>query len=253
MRWNSSYRKRSKSRDRDFTLTHKPEFGSDKAEATLYFRRSEQGNYFFNKYDLSIDKDGADPQKQTFYVGKENTFTLKEAYNLMEGRSVNKELTNRDKEAYTSWVKLDFSESDKNGNFKMKHFSNFDLEAALNKLPLKAHGNEQDKQQLMESLQKGNRQAVTIEHNGAEFKRSLEANPQFKTINLYDGNQRVKNQSEKQSQGESQGKSVGEKNTEKPDEPSKKNNAKKAAKDENEDGPPKESQRKTRKKGQGVS
>lgn len=35
-------------------------------------------------------------------------------------------------------------------------------------------------------------------HDGKEEKRSLEANPQFKTVNKYDGNQRVKNQTEKQ-------------------------------------------------------
>jgi len=28
-----------------------------------------------------------EPVKQTFYVGKDNTFTLKEGYNLMAGRA----------------------------------------------------------------------------------------------------------------------------------------------------------------------
>jgi hypothetical protein len=205
----------------DFTLTHKPEYGKDAAEATLHFRQSEQGNYFFNKYDLAIEKEGADPLNQTFFVGKENTFTLKEAFNLMEGRAVNKEMTNKDKEAYTTWVKLDFSEADKNGNFKMKHFSDFDIKASIEKLPLKAFVNHPDNKQLIESLQKGNRQAVTMEHNGSEYKRSIEANPQFKSISMYDGDQKVKNQVQKkdteQSEGITEGKQQSGKKTAKQD------------------------------------
>jgi hypothetical protein len=38
---------------------------------------------------------------------------------------------------------------------------------------------------LMQSLQKGNIQSVTIGVNGEQRKMFIEANPQFKTINLY--------------------------------------------------------------------
>ena len=65
---------------------------------------------------------------------------------------------------------------------------------------------EQDKTRLIESLQKGNCQSVTFIHAGSEQKQFIEANPQFKTINIYDSNmQRISHkqgQDEKQGQGE---------------------------------------------------
>jgi hypothetical protein len=58
----------------------------------------------------------------------------------------------------------------------------------------------------VEALQKGNRQSVTFVQNGTEQKHFIEANPQFKTINVYDSNmQRLhskQGQNEKQGQGE---------------------------------------------------
>ena len=39
----------------------------------------------------------------------------------------------------------------------------------------------------MQSLQKGNMQSVTVEQDGSVNKMFIEANPQYKTANLYDG------------------------------------------------------------------
>ena len=40
--------------------------------------------------------------------------------------------------------------------------------------------------ELVKSLEKGNLQAVTVENGGRQQKVFMEANPQYKTINLYD-------------------------------------------------------------------
>jgi len=49
-----------------------------------------------NSYDASLKKDGtAESLEQTFYINKGQNITLKEAYNLMEGRAINKDLTNQ--------------------------------------------------------------------------------------------------------------------------------------------------------------
>lgn len=54
----------------------------------------------------------------------------------------------------------------------------------------------------MESLQRGNRQAVTFVKEGVEQKHFIEANPQFKSITVYDGSmQRV---NARQQKGEKQ-------------------------------------------------
>lgn len=89
-------------------------------------------------------------------------------------------------------MQLDFKEMDKNGNYKMKQFHQnygYDLAATLAKHPIKELANEQDKTRLLESLQRGNRQSVTININGQEKKVFIEASPQFKSLNFYDSNQ----------------------------------------------------------------
>ena len=45
---------------------------------------------------------------------------------------------------------------------------------------------EEKEKQLMQSLQKGNRQAVNFIKDGKETPMFIEANPQFKAINVYD-------------------------------------------------------------------
>lgn len=195
-----------------FLLLHQGGFGKDETISTLHFRKSDQSDmYFFNKYDMTLkqeNKPGA--LTQTFYLNKGNSITLKEAYNLMHGRAVNKDLTNKEGQVYNAWIQLDMKNSEQNGNFKIKQFHQnygFDLEKVLSKLSIKELSNEQDKAALLNSLQKGNRQAVTFSQNGSEQRQYVEANPQFKSINIYDtymnrqGNSQKKE--EKQTQSES--------------------------------------------------
>jgi hypothetical protein len=115
------------------------------------------------------------------------------AYNLLDGRAVNKDLVNKDGNLYNAWVQLDFKETALNGNFKFKQFSEkygFDLEKSIAKLPIKELSDQTDKARLLESLGKGNRQAVTLSSNGSDQKVFIEANPQFKAVIVYDQNDR---------------------------------------------------------------
>lgn len=195
----------------EFQLNHSQKFGKDEVSATLHFKKSNESEmYFFNRYDAALkpEKD-ADAMQQTFYINKESNITLKEGYNLMSGRSVNKDLTTKEGEKYNAWVQMDFKETDNNGNFKMKQFHQnygYNLEQALVKLPIKELSTDTDKAALMQSLEKGNRQAVIFVQEGKEQRQFIEANPQFKSITVYDGNmQRVNNQvqKEKESSGQS--------------------------------------------------
>lgn len=233
-----------------FLLLHQGNFGKDETIATLHFKKSEQSEmYFFNKYDLTLKQENKpEIMNQTFYLNKEHNITLKEAFNLMNGRAVNKDLTNKEGQVYNAWVQLDFKQTDNNGNYKLKQFHQnygFDLKAELAKHPIKELSIEQDKTRLLESLQKGNRQSVTFGQNGSEQKHHIEANPQFKSINIYDSNmQRLGSKQakeEKQSQGES--------NSVKQD--AKKQNPNKGSDD---DGPdmPKASNKRRKKQGQSM-
>src|SRR5580692_9323291 len=64
-----------------------------KLEASLHFRRSDKsGWYFFNHYEalLRIDGEPEKDRQQVFYINRGNGVTLKESYNLLQGRSVYK-------------------------------------------------------------------------------------------------------------------------------------------------------------------
>ncbi|MEO6729803.1 MAG: hypothetical protein ABIN01_01205 [Ferruginibacter sp.] len=234
----------------EFTIAHQQDFGKDSAMATLLFRKSEDSDmYFFNRYNLVVKNEHqVEPVKQTFYISnREDNITLKEAYNLVNGRAVNKELSNKEGEKYNAWVQLDFKTIDKNGNYEMKKFHQnygFDLDKALVKHPIRELMSEPDKERLIDSLQRGNRQAVTIQHEGREQKVFIEAAPQFKSINFYDGNMKRMNvQSLYENKGEGQ--------TEKQE--SKKESVKQDKGGDDEGEAPKQVQKRTRKKSQGIA
>lgn len=195
----------------DFQIAHKTKFGNEDVSSVLHFKKSDETDmYFFNRYNVSLKPEQTkDEMSQTFYINKGNNITLKEAFNLMNGRAVNKDLTNKESQVYNAWVQLDFKQTDTHGNYKFKLFHEnygYDLNAAVAKHPIKELMIEQDKTRLIDSLQKGNRQSVTFLQNGNEQKQFIEANPQFKTINIYDINmQRLTSKQghdEKQAQGE---------------------------------------------------
>ncbi|KAA5548124.1 hypothetical protein [Adhaeribacter rhizoryzae] len=177
----------------EFQLAYRIKIGQDMAAVTLHFKKSDQSDlYFFNRYQLTLKPDQDQQQiNQTFYIHKGQNITLKEAYNLLNGRAVNKDLLNKEGQIYNAWLQLDFKQTEPNGNFKIKQFHqnySFNLEAALAKYHIKELKEEPEKSRLLESLQKGNRQAVTLIQEGREQKHYIEANPRFKTMNLYDGN-----------------------------------------------------------------
>ncbi len=164
-----------------------------------------------------IKSEAGEEMKQTFYVGKDNTFTFKEAYNLMDGRAVNKDLVNKQEDKYNSWVQLDRNDADEKGNFKVKHFHEnygYDLEAVLSKHKIKELGDDTDKGRLIDSLKKGNKQSVTFIKEGEEQKGFVQANPQYKSLKIFDGKGKEIRQNETRSEKQDTKKSA--KQTEKP-------------------------------------
>lgn len=174
----------------EFTLSHKTEVNKREMEATLYFKKSDTTEmYFFNKYDTRLKNEKDETVAQTFYINNGWGVTLKEAYNLLNGRAVHKELTNKDNEKYQAWIQLDFSSKDKNGNYERKQYHQnygYDLKEAVSFYPIKEMMKEQDAKDLVRSLERGNVQMVTIETPGKDVRVFIEANPQYKSINVYD-------------------------------------------------------------------
>lgn len=207
--------------DKDFKIMHTGIMNNglpnkDTLTVELNFKKSEQTDmYFFNSYHVNLQKEENKlGLEQTFYINKDSaSITMKEAYNLMEGRSVNKDLKTKDGENYNSWIKIDFKQADDNGNFKLNYYHQnygYDLEASLSKHSIKELNTPQYKEDLLNSLKKGNLQSVTFVVGGAESKMYVEANPQFKTVNVYDTNlQRINHrESKEEKKAESQKESV---------------------------------------------
>ncbi|MDR6809685.1 hypothetical protein J2Y45_006762 [Dyadobacter sp. BE34] len=198
----------------EFSIKQMTAYGKDELSVSLNFKKSTNSDmYFFNNYRAELAKPGSDVKiSQTFYMNNEGrNITQKEAYNLLDGRSVNKDLVNKDGQIHNAWVKLDFKETTVSGNYKMRQFSpeyGFELEKTLEKFPLKELLDPKERVRLLESLERGNRQAVTFKGEDGEQKRFIEANPQFKSVTIYDQNQKRLRQAIEPSQkaGESQDK-----------------------------------------------
>lgn len=183
----------------EFILKFQKDFGNDQTVATLHFRKSEENDmYFFNRYSLMLkNEQHPEPIHHIFFIGnKEDNTTLKEAYNLMSGRAIYKGVSPKEGEKYHAWLQFNFQETDPNGNYKIKMYHQnygFDLQSVLKKHPIKELNNEPDSKRLIESLERGNRQQVTITIDGEEKKFFIEAAPKFKSLNFYEASgQRIR-------------------------------------------------------------
>jgi len=188
---NHDLEKNIKEQKNEFQLKMEIPHFNNKMNYTLHFKKSDSSDmYFFNRYDAELKNSKPEQDKnQSFYINKGSGITAKEAFNLLEGRSVFKDLVNKDGQKYSAWLKLDFENADDKGNFKLKQFNEqygFNLSKTLENYPIKELNDPEQKKNLLNSLEKGNAQQVTMNPNGKEGKYFIEAVPQFKNINVYD-------------------------------------------------------------------
>ena len=161
-----------------------------KLEAKLYFSRSKQSTYyFFNKYDalLRINDEPDKDRGQTFFINKGSGITLKESFNLLQGRAVFKSLTSKTGVGYQSWLQLNFGAKNSYNNYPFIYVrpGRFDLEKALEKHPIREMSFENLRGNLIRSLQRGNLHPVIFDHPDRTERAFIEANPAKDTINIY--------------------------------------------------------------------
>jgi hypothetical protein len=198
----------------NFHLSFDTEINKKAFSAVLSFRKSENTDmYFFNSYHATLTRNNGEVKDQAFYLNKGKGVTAKEAYNLLEGRAVYKEMENKSGEKYHAWLQIDFGKRDKNNNHEMKQFHDaygYDLKEALSKFPIRDMKEPDLRDILLSSLQKGNLQAVAFEKEGGAVRMFVEAAPHYKTINLYDGElKRVPKENLEKYQVEEKGKVAG--------------------------------------------
>jgi hypothetical protein len=170
----------------------KPEL-ADSMRYELDFSKSKETDmYFFNKYSASLQKPGQpNAIDQTFYINKGKGVTVKESYNLLSGRAVNKDVVLKSGEKANMWLKLDLNENDPEKGYAVKNYGEnygFNLAFAVDKFVLPDIDKPGFKDQLMKSLERGNLHEVSFSKDGKEMKGFVAANPQFKTLDFYDQN-----------------------------------------------------------------
>ncbi len=154
----------------------------ERLDHQLTFTKDQTGQYQFEGYLLAVHNvlKPEENKQQYFSMKYDSDLSVLQAYNLLSGRSVQKNDT---------WVQFDFSDKDAQGNYRIKEFKTdygYDIETTLQRLPLKELLNKGEFEKLMDSLKQGSRQSVSFLKDGKEQQFYIEANPQFKSVNIYD-------------------------------------------------------------------
>lgn len=175
----------------DFSNPKETAHNKNDVAYTLHFSKSKEGDmYFLNSYTAQLPY--KEQAENTFYFNGGKSFTAKEAYNMLEGRAVYKELVSQTGESYHAWVML--GDPDENGKRKMVMYHDkygFNIEEALDKLTL-VKGAPEDKERLITSLKKGNIQTVLLKgaNDNPEW-GFIVANPKGWRIDIYNDKGRM--------------------------------------------------------------
>lgn len=158
---------------------------NERLDHQLSFSKDHTGQYQFDGFKAKLYNETQTDDGREHYFGKNaGVVDAGLAYQLLQGRSIHKE---------GKWLQLDLNDKDAQGNYRIKEFHNtygFDLEKTLRQLPLMELQEKTSADKLSEELQKGSRQAVSFIKNGKEQRYYIEANPQFKSVNIYDEHSR---------------------------------------------------------------
>jgi len=153
----------------------------EKITHTLLFSKNAEGRLELDGFKSSLQNNSAPEDSREYYFknGLENNFKVNEAYNLLSGRSV---------EHNQSWFQLDFNDQDASGSYHLKEFRNeyaYDLEKTLKAIPLKI-SSQYEMEKLKHALRQGDSVSAVLVKNGRENQIYIEANPQFRSLNIYD-------------------------------------------------------------------
>jgi hypothetical protein len=162
-----------------------------KMKLTLHFKKDGALNLLYlTKYKAKLGG-GDDPNQGRTHVFpnfKEKAATLMEAYNLLSGRAVNKDMVSSEGFVYRAWVALAFKERDKYGNYKLIQYRDsygYELEKILDKYPIRELQTDDNRARIIKSLKKGNLQWVHFDRATKTELLLIAANPRYKTICIY--------------------------------------------------------------------
>ncbi|HEV2481759.1 MAG TPA: hypothetical protein VGS79_18960 [Puia sp.] len=160
--------------------------GVTRLSAQLFFSRSKNklyDFYFFNKYKVQLHdpaKKGEKAAQKMFYIQESRLgVTLKQAYNLLQGRYVQRKIVDQNGETYLRWLFLEPKLEDTDGFAYLRQIKQqFDLDKALDIYPIPGLNSREIRERICSSLRRGNLHPVTIAHeSGKSQDLLLYANP----------------------------------------------------------------------------
>ena len=162
----------------------------NKVDFTLKFNKTESGGVFLNSYHANLENEKGENISHNFPVNRENTFTAKEAINLLEGRTVKIEFQNpKTEQLEPAFVKLNFEEpKTEKGNYNFQNFyKNYgvDTDQIVEKSNL-IFDKPEYRENTIKSLEKGNIVKVKFESDDNVIEGKAILNPQYKNLSLYD-------------------------------------------------------------------
>lgn len=204
-----------------------PAIGSDQVRFMLNFNRSKQSDmYFLNDYEVTLNKAGsALPVRQVFDLEKDNRITALQAYKLLNGNSLERDVYTKTENSESPekkkvWFKLNLDVQDAYGNHPLKKFYpefKFELSDAIDKYPFKSM-TEQGKDSMMKMLRSGHMAPAEMMVGKKAVSVLVTANPQFKGLDVYDKNMAIIRQDEifpKKEEGKELTETAGQKTSQK--------------------------------------
>ena len=154
-------------------------------EIDLSVRSGSKGQYRLEGFKATLHQDGKPDRSKSHYfkIDRENPITSKQVYNLLSGRST---VIGNGQDRY--WVQLDLNDRNAQGNYRIKRFYpgyGYDLEKTLRQLPIKELKYPEQTRRLVQDLRMGEQREVTLMDGNKQQQILIEANPQFKSLNLY--------------------------------------------------------------------
>lgn len=164
-------------------------FDNNKMEAQIHFYKlPESGEYSISKYEASTKATlyPFEERKNGFMIIRGKGVAFKEAYNLLQGRPILKDFLAPSQVSYSAWMDLNLNERDVSGNYREVKYSvkGFDLEAAVKMYPIKELLDEDSANDLIWSLQRGDRAEVTFKKKRIEEKMFIEVNIKKKLLTI---------------------------------------------------------------------
>ena len=181
---------KSKNQQFEIKTTSDKALPENKVDFTLKFNKTDSGGIFLNSYNAKLTNEKNEEISHNFPVNRENTFTAKEAINLLEGRSVKIEFHNpKSDQQENAFVQFDFDEpKTEKGNYLFQNFyKNYGVET--DKIVEKSNlifDKPEYKENTIKSLEKGNIVKVKFEKDDKVIEGKAILNPQNRNLKLYD-------------------------------------------------------------------